>query len=256
MNPVRAKKHLGQHFLTDENIAGKIVNSLGPADRVLEIGPGTGVLTKYLINKADELKLIEIDSESVAWLRTAFPGLSQNIIEADFLKLDLTQIFKDEFSLIGNFPYNISSQIFFRILEHRHLIPEAVGMIQKEVAERLTASPGNKVYGILTVLLGAFYVTEYLFTVNEKVFSPPPKVKSAVIRLQRKADFSLDCDEKLFFRIVKSAFNQRRKTLRNSLRQYTGENPDIAKNDIFNQRPEQLSTAEFVKLTRLISGDR
>ncbi len=253
MDQVRPKKHLGQHFLRDENIARKIVYSLTQKSKVLEIGPGTGVLTKYLKNESDNLKLIEIDSDSVAYLHAAFPEISDHILEADFLKLDLTQLFNGEFSLIGNFPYNISSQIFFRVLEFRRLIPEVVGMIQKEVAERLTAAPGNKTYGILTVLLGAFYEIEYLFTVSEKVFVPPPKVKSAVIRLSRKENVRLDCDEKLFFTVVKTAFNQRRKTLRNSLGTYVKKNPHAAGMEIFGKRPEQLGVAGFAEITRFIS---
>lgn len=254
MDYVRPKKHLGQHFLKDENIARKITSSLNFKKNVVELGPGTGILTKFLIHETNQLTLIEIDRESVEYLKKEFPGISDNIIHTDFLKMNLSASFDHEFSLIGNFPYNISSQIFFKILSYRHLIPEAVGMIQKEVSERLSAPPGNKIYGILTVLLDAFYETEYLFTVSEKVFSPPPKVKSAVIRLRRKTTVTLDCDEDLFFRIVKSAFNQRRKTLRNSLKQYVIEKPEVGNSDIFTRRPEQLSTSEFIELTKLISG--
>lgn len=249
---VAPKKHLGQHFLTDENIARKIVDSLSDANNVLEIGPGTGVLTKHLTGKIQNLKLIEVDRESVDYLKTAFPELSSNIFHRDFLKTDLSEIFDDEFAVIGNFPYNISSQIFFSIIHHRHLVPEVVGMIQKEVAERLAAPPGNKTYGILTVILGAFYNIEYLFTVNEKVFNPPPKVKSAVIRLTRKENYSLDCDEELFAKVVKTAFNQRRKTLRNSLKSIMPADFDKTA-EIFSKRPEQLNLKDFITLTQLIS---
>lgn len=249
---VKPKKHLGQHFLTDENIARKIVDSLPFTKNVLEIGPGTGVLTKYLIHAVDTLKIIEVDRESVHYLHQAFPEIQQNIIESDFLKHDLKDIFDDEFAIIGNFPYNISSQIFFRIIRSRQSIPEVVGMIQKEVAERLAAPPGNKTYGIMTVILGAFYDIEYLFTVSENVFNPPPKVKSAVIRLKRKSNFELACDETLFIQVVKTAFNQRRKTLRNSLKSML--NPGIDNSaEIFSKRPEQLHFTEFVKLTNLLA---
>ncbi|MCF8365782.1 MAG: 16S rRNA (adenine(1518)-N(6)/adenine(1519)-N(6))-dimethyltransferase RsmA [Bacteroidales bacterium] len=249
---VTPKKRLGQHFLTDENIAGKIVGSLLRKEKVLEIGPGTGVLTKYLIKDVDHLMLIEIDGESVEYLREIYPELENRIIHADFLKSDISGLFKDQFSIIGNFPYNISSQIFFRIIENRHLIPEAVGMIQKEVAERLASPPGNKTYGILSVILGAFYDIKYLFTVSENVFHPPPKVKSAVIRLTRKENFNLDCDEQRFVKVVKTGFNQRRKTLRNSLKSMLPENTDTTL-EIFSKRPEQLDLAGFIEITKLIS---
>lgn len=252
MHFVQPKKRLGQHFLKDENIAAKIVDSLTFKSTVLEVGPGTGVLTKYLINTAGNLKLIEIDKESVEYLKMNFPEFFDNIIEADFLKFDLSAIFPDQFAIIGNFPYNISSQIFFKIIEYRRLIPEAVGMIQKEVAERLAAGPGNKTYGILTVLLGAFYDIKYLFTVSEHVFYPPPKVKSAVIRLTRKENFELGCDEKLFFSIVKTAFNQRRKTMRNSLKVFWFEKIDPDKHPVFKKRPEELGFEEFQVLTHLL----
>lgn len=254
MNFVQPKKRLGQHFLKDENIAAKIVDSLTFKSTVLEVGPGTGVLTKYLINATGNLKLIEIDRESVEFLKTSFPEVSDQIIEADFLKFDLSAIFPDQFAIIGNFPYNISSQIFFKIIEYRRLIPEAVGMIQKEVAERLAAGPGNKTYGILTVLLGAFYDIKYLFTVSEHVFYPPPKVKSAVIRLTRKENFELGCDEKLFFSIVKTAFNQRRKTMRNSLKVFWFDKIDPDKYPVFKQRPEELGFEEFKALTHLLQS--
>ncbi|MBE0638510.1 MAG: 16S rRNA (adenine(1518)-N(6)/adenine(1519)-N(6))-dimethyltransferase RsmA [Bacteroidales bacterium] len=254
MNFVQPKKRLGQHFLRDENIAAKIVDSLTTKSQVLEIGPGTGVLTKYLINSTDNLRLIEIDKESVEFLKMNYPEYSDNIIEEDFLKYDLSGIFQDEFAIIGNFPYNISSQIFFKIIEYRSRIPEAVGMVQKEVAERLSAGPGTKTYGILTVLLGAFYNIKYLFTVSEHVFYPPPKVKSAVIRLTRKENFELGCDEKLFFSIVKTAFNQRRKTMRNSLKVFWFEKIDPDLYPIFKKRPEELGLEEFKELTHLLSN--
>ena len=252
MHPVRPKKHLGQHFLKDENIARKIVESLTETSNVLEIGPGTGVLTKYLAEKASNLHLIEIDRESIEYLKHTFPELTEKIISADFLKFDLKNLFAGQFAVIGNFPYNISSQIFFKIIENRALIPEVVGMIQKEVAERLASPPGNKTYGILSVLLGAFYEIKYLFTVPESVFIPPPNVKSAVIRLTRREVFSLDCDEKLFFEVVKTGFNQRRKTLRNSLKRFWFDNIDPDQYPVFKQRPEQLSCAEFVELVKIL----
>lgn len=252
MQPVRPKKRLGQHFLQDENIARKIVSCLNYTANILEVGPGQGVLSKHLVNLTPGLKLIEIDGEAANYLRANQTGIADKVIEADFLKYDLSSLFEGDFSVIGNFPYNISSQIFFRIMEYRQHIPEVVGMIQKEVAERLSASPGNKTYGILTVLLGAFYHIEYLFTVSEHVFHPPPKVKSAVIRLTRKEDYSLDCDEQLFFKVVKAGFNQRRKTLRNSLREFWTGLLDPDDYSVFKQRPEQLDLGAFVGLTKLL----
>jgi 16S rRNA (adenine1518-N6/adenine1519-N6)-dimethyltransferase len=252
MHAVQPKKRLGQHFLKDENIARKIVESLHFRKNVIEIGPGTGVLTKYLLRTIERLHLVEIDEQSVDYLKMTYPELSNHITTGDFLKIHPASIFPVQFAVIGNFPYNISSQIFFKILENKHLIPEAVGMIQKEVAERLSAKPGNKTYGILTILLGAFYDIKYLFTVNEKVFLPPPKVKSAVIRLARKEIFEIDCDEEMFFRVVKASFNQRRKTLRNSLRSFWQDkiNPDDY--PLFKNRPEQLGLEEFIYLTNLL----
>lgn len=248
---VRAKKHLGQHFLKDEPTAVKIADSLTYLDykNVLEIGPGTGVLTKYLIKKDINLKVIEIDWDSVAYLKENFPDLEGNILEADFLKYDIPSIFNGEpFAIIGNFPYNISTQIVFKTLENRELIPEFAGMFQKEVAQRIAASHGNKTYGILSVLAQAFYDITYLFTVDPSVFIPPPKVESGVIRLKRKENYDLPCDEALFFRVVKTAFQQRRKTLRNSLKVF--QLPDNLREDaIFGQRPEQLSTEAFIDLT-------
>ncbi len=253
MSYVRAKKNLGQHFLKDKNIAQKIVDKLcnEGTKNVLEIGPGTGVLTQFLITDPElSLKVIELDSESVGYLSENYPELKGNIIEANFLKFDLPSLFQDEFSVIGNFPYNISSQIFFRILDHRAQIPEVVGMIQKEVAERICSGHGSKTYGILSVLLQAYYEIEYLFTVHENVFLPPPKVKSAVIRMVRKKEIKLDCNEVLFFKVVKTAFNQRRKMLRNSLK---GIN-EIIPDEFATLRPEQMSVKMFIDLTRQLQN--
>lgn len=248
---VRAKKHLGQHFLTDENTAIKISESLGYSGykNVLEIGPGMGVLTKYLLKKDLNLHVVEIDRESVTYLEENYPDLQGKIHQEDFLKYDVKQIFNGEpFAIIGNFPYNISTQIVFKTLENRELIPEFAGMFQKEVAQRIAAPHGNKTYGILSVLAQAFYDIEYLFTVPPSVFNPPPKVESGVIRLSRKENFQLPCEEALFFRVVKTAFQQRRKTLRNSLKIF--QLPDNLREDaIFGQRPEQLSTEQFIDLT-------
>lgn len=251
---VRAKKHLGQHFLTDENIASKIADTLSYKgyDKVLEIGPGMGVLTKYLLEKNSEIHVIEIDTESVEYLESNYLHLRGRIHEKDFLKHDLSEIFRDEqFAIIGNFPYNISTQIVFKVLEMRDQIPEFSGMFQKEVAKRICEKEGNKTYGILSVLTQAFYEAEYLLTVPPKVFNPPPKVDSGVLRLTRKENFTLPCDEKLFFRVVKTAFNQRRKTLRNSLKILNL--PDNLREDaIFGLRPEQLSFQQFIELTQKI----
>ncbi len=271
---VRPKKALGQHFLVDLNIARNIVNALGTDhDVVIEVGAGMGVLTQYLIeNQLDKLQVVEIDSESVEFLKNKFPMLEGHLVHGDFLKQDLSSFRPEpiggaekspaiegdsstalgmtgnDVGVIGNFPYNISSQIFFQILKYRNNVSECVGMIQKEVAERIAAGPGSKTYGILSVLLQAWYDIEYLFTVHENVFNPPPKVKSAVIRLKRNNVKELGCDEKLFVAVVKQAFNQRRKTLRNSLRSLIP--AEIIDNEIFNKRPEQLSVAEFVNLVR------
>jgi 16S rRNA (adenine1518-N6/adenine1519-N6)-dimethyltransferase len=252
---VRPKKSFGQHFLKDQNIARKIVSSLQLTGyrEVLEIGPGTGVLTQYLIeNKGYITKIIEVDDESIKYLNSIFPDLSDRIFHEDFLRFDLNLYFKNPIAIIGNFPYNISSQILFKVLEHRDIVIEVVGMFQKEVAERIASKEGSKTYGILSVFMQAYYNIEYLFTVNENVFYPPPKVKSGVIRLTRNNKEKLDCDEILFRSIVKSAFNQRRKIMRNSLRSFL--NVDIISNDIFLQRPEQLNVNEFVYLTNLIKG--
>ena len=253
MTEVKAKKFLGQHFLTDERIAERIVESLSTeTNHVLEIGPGMGVLTKYLIKK-DELDfhVVEIDRESVAYLHDHYPTL--DVIEGDFLQYDLTSLFHDTFSIIGNFPYNISSQILFKVFDNRDRVSEVVGMFQKEVAERVTAGPGSKTYGILSVLLSAFYNIEYLFTVNENVFNPPPKVKSAVIRLRRNDVKSLECDEKLFVQVVKAGFNQRRKTLRNALRQLNLPLDRISE-ETLAKRAEQLSVAQFIEITKTIES--
>jgi 16S rRNA (adenine1518-N6/adenine1519-N6)-dimethyltransferase len=255
---VRAKKHLGQHFLRDENIAKKIADTLtlqGYKD-VLEIGPGMGVLTKYLLKKDIKTHVIEIDTESVEYLKNNYLNLSDRIYEKDFLKYDLTEIFKDQpFAIIGNFPYNISSQIVFKTLEMRHQIPEFSGMFQKEVAQRICSKEGSKIYGILSVLTQAFYDADYLFTVPPSVFNPPPKVDSGVLLLKRKENFTLPCDEALFFKVVKTGFQQRRKTLRNSLKTFNLSD-NLKANTIFGQRPEQLSVSQFIELTSLIENDQ
>ena len=254
MKSVRAKKHLGQHFLNDLNIAKKIAETVAdtPIENLIEIGPGMGVLTQFLDDHFDKLHLIEIDSESVQYLNEYFPKLQGRIHELDFLKIDLREKFPQQsLGIIGNFPYNISSQIVFKVLENRDQIPFFGGMFQKEVAQRLCEKPGSKTYGILSVLCQLFYDTTYLFTVPPKVFSPPPKVDSGVIRMLRKEDFSLGCDEKLLFKVVKTSFQQRRKTLRNSLKSFQLEK-SLTEDSIFGQRPEQLSGADFVALTQRI----
>jgi len=250
---VRPKKYLGQHFLTDKNIARKITDCLSSDfSTVCELGPGTGILTEALLKKdfIRELHLIEIDNESIDYLRTHFSDDRIKVTEADFLKYELTKISLSPFALIGNFPYNISSQILFKVIENRELIPETVGMIQKEVAERIAAPPGNKTYGILSVLLQAWFDITYCFTVNEDVFFPPPKVKSAVIRLKRNKITRLNCDEVFFVKVVKTAFNQRRKTLRNALKPLTGKDFD---HPLMGQRAEQLSWLQFEELTNHIT---
>ena len=277
---VRAKKSLGQHFLTDLSIAQRIADSLTvplPADAmsasvnanepetdVLEIGPGMGVLTQYLLQRRDiRLKMVEIDRESVDYLLVHFPQVNGALIEGDFLKLDLGTFFKDRFCIIGNFPYNISSQIFFKILDYKDSVPQVVCMIQKEVAERIAEKPGSKTYGILSVLLQAWYDIEYLFTVGEGAFNPPPKVKSAVIRLVRNSRADLGCDEGLFKSVVKTAFNQRRKTMRNSLRPIVsarasremwdeGQTAALLSDPVFDLRPERLGVEDFISLTRML----
>jgi len=256
MESVRAKKFLGQHFLKDLAVAERIADSLQIKNykKVLEIGPGMGVLTQFLLQKPIETFVIEIDRDSVRYLNTHFPALKNNIIEADFLKASLTDLFSEPFAIIGNFPYNISSQIVFKTLENRNLIPEFSGMFQKEVAKRIAAKHGNKTYGILSVLTQAFYDVEYLFDVPPTVFNPPPKVNSGVIRLVRKANASLECDEKLFYTVVKTAFQQRRKTLRNSLKSFHL-SQNLKEDAIFGQRPEQLTVQEFILLTKMITND-
>ncbi len=254
---VRAKKHLGQHFLTDLDIAQRIVDSLSSDyNRVMEIGPGTGVLTQYLVQRPDiDLNLIELDGESVEYLTAHYPELQGRIHFKDFLKLDLKEIFVEPFALIGNFPYNISGPIFFKVFEHRNQIPEVVGMLQKEVAERLAAGPGTKVYGVLSVLLQAFYKIDYLFTVGAHVFNPPPKVQSGVIRLTRNDVEALPCDEALFVKVVKAIFNQRRKAIRNSLKAIPFNKEAIADHEFLTRRPEQMSVNDFIELTSLIQAN-
>jgi 16S rRNA (adenine1518-N6/adenine1519-N6)-dimethyltransferase len=243
---VKPKKRLGQHFLKDEEIAKKIVHSITSSNReVLEIGPGMGVLTKYLLqNEKYTLSVVELDEESVKYLHARYPVLSPRIISCDFLTLPLDELYSDSFTIIGNFPYNISSQILFRLLEYKDKATQLVGMFQKEVAERVVAPPGNKSYGILSVLIQAYFDVEYLFTVDENQFNPPPKVKSAVIRLNRNFDKKLSCNDLFFKKVVKTAFNQRRKTLRNSLKTFTMSN-NLKNDSILNLRPEQLSVLQF-----------
>ena len=255
---VRAKKALGQHFLTDQSIARAIVDALTPSEvrDVLEIGPGMGVLSQYLLGRDDlDLKLVEVDGESVVYLREHFPGIVGKLLQADYLKLDMRKVFPGNYRVIGNFPYNISSQIFFKILDDKDLVPEVVCMIQKEVAERIAEPPGSKTYGILSVLLQAWYDIEYILSVGSGAFCPPPKVQSAVIRLRRNSRTSLDCDEKLFRQVVKTAFNQRRKTLRNALKPLLREGMDTT-DPIFDLRAEKLSVDDFVRLTNLVLHPR
>lgn len=258
MKLVKPKKNLGQHFLTDLSIAKRIADTVDacPEIPVLEIGPGMGVLTQYLVEKPRVVKAVEIDAESVAYLYERFPKLHENILGEDFLQMDLTQIFDGkQFVLTGNYPYDISSQIFFKMLDYKDLIPCCTGMIQREVALRMAAAPGSKTYGILSVLIQAWYDVEYLFTVDENVFNPPPKVKSAVIRMTRNDVTDIGCDEQLFKRVVKTVFNQRRKMLRVSLRQIfnNGKPTDgFYEQDIMTKRPEQLSIPQFVKLTNMV----
>lgn len=254
---VRAKKHLGQHFLTDENIAQKIANTLGfqNYNHVLEIGPGMGVLTKYLIKNKASIIAMDLDSESIAYLNEHYPNSNLTVLEADFLKYDLSSLFpNNQFAITGNFPYNISSQIVFKTLENRNSIPEFTGMFQKEVAQRICEKKGSKTYGILSVLTQAFYDASYLFTVSPNVFNPPPKVDSGVLRLKRKENFELPCNEKLFFKTVKTAFQQRRKTLRNSLKSFNLSDK-LKEDTIFGLRPEQLSVDQFIELTLKLERD-
>lgn len=266
MKSVRPKKQLGQHFLTDQDIARRIADTVDacPALPILEVGPGMGVLTQYLLPKGRPVKVVEIDTESVAYLKENMPQLGENILGDDFLRMPLDQVFGGQpFVLTGNYPYNISSQIFFRMLEYRDLIPCCTGMIQREVAQRMAAGPGSRTYGILSVLLQAWYSVEYLFTVDEHVFCPPPKVKSAVIRLTRNEVSSLPCNEVLFRRVVKTTFNQRRKTLRNNIRPLLAQidneqrekgmlpkdHTEWLAQELFQKRPEQLSVQDFISLT-------
>ncbi|MAB56454.1 MAG: 16S rRNA (adenine(1518)-N(6)/adenine(1519)-N(6))-dimethyltransferase [Aequorivita sp.] len=254
---VRAKKHLGQHFLKDEAIAEKIGDTLTLEGykNVLEIGPGMGVLTKYLIQKNIEVIAMDLDTESIAYLEANYPEKNLKIVEADFLKFDLSQLFgAEQFAITGNFPYNISTQIVFKMLEWKEQIPEFTGMFQKEVAQRICEKEGSKAYGILSVLAQAFYDAEYLFTVPPSVFNPSPKVDSGVLRLRRKENFSLPCDEKMLYKVVKTAFQQRRKTLRNSLKSFNLSDK-IKEDAIFGQRPEQLSVPQFIALTQKLEKD-
>jgi len=254
---VRPKKQLGQHFLNDKGIAQRIVDSLSAddVDAVLEIGPGMGVLTSALSHRfGEKFYAADVDSESVEYLKSSLPQLGDRLLLADFLRLDLGAITKGRLAIIGNFPYNISSQIFFKVLEHRDSVTEVVSMLQREVAQRICEPPGSKAYGILSVLLQAFYDIKYLFTVSEGVFTPPPKVKSAVVKLTRNSTHRLDCDEKMFVRVVKAGFNQRRKTLRNSIK--SGFNGFSGNHPLMDKRPEQLSVLEFVELTNYIASNR
>ncbi|KUL06311.1 MAG: Ribosomal RNA small subunit methyltransferase A [Proteiniphilum sp. 51_7] len=254
MFQVRAKKNLGQHFLKDEAIAHRIAESLDgfPTLPVLEVGPGTGMLTRHLLEQGRDLTVVEIDSESVAYLKEHYPSLEGRILEQDFLRMNLPALYNESFCLIGNYPYNISSQIFFKLLDNRESIPCCTGMIQKEVAERMTASPGSRTYGILSVLLQTWYDIEYLFTVNEQAFIPPPKVKSAVVRLTRNRRKQLGCNEKLFKTVVKTSFNQRRKMLRNSIQSLLSEEHPLPGDPMLTKRPEQLSIEQFEHLTNLL----
>ena len=260
MKQVRPKKNLGQHFLIDLSIAKRIADTVDacPELPVLEVGPGMGVLTQYLMEKPRPVKVVEIDTESVEYLNEHFPRLRENILGEDFLRMNLNKVFDGkQFVLTGNYPYDISSQIFFKMLDNKDLIPCCTGMIQREVAQRMASAPGNKAYGILSVLIQAWYDVEYLFTVDENVFNPPPKVKSAVIRMTRNEVTDLGCDEQLFKRVVKTVFNQRRKMLRVSLRQiFSGRevSPDFYQHEVMTRRPEQLSVAEFVDLTNLVAS--
>ena len=261
MKQVRPKKNLGQHFLTDLNIAKRIADTVDacPEIPVLEVGPGMGVMTQFLVEKPRPFKVVEIDRESVAYLQENFPRLNDNIIGGDFLRMDLREVFDgQQFVLTGNYPYDISSQIFFKMLDNKDLIPCCTGMIQHEVAVRMASQPGNKQYGILSVLIQAWYNVEYLFTVEPGVFNPPPKVQSAVIRMTRNEVTDLGCDEQLFRRVVKATFNQRRKMLRVSLRQiFDSAHPAPAgffEADIMTRRPEQLSIPQFIELTNMVAA--
>ncbi len=261
-SPVRAKKALGQHFLTDETVCERIANTFKEVtSNVLEIGPGTGMLTKYFVGRALDVKVVDLDTESITYLNTHFTltyasKISQTksfkVLEQDVLKMDFKSLFQGSpFSIIGNFPYNISTQIVFKVIENRDLIPEFSGMFQKEVAQRICAGPGSKTYGILSVLTQAYYTAEYVFTVGSEVFNPPPKVDSGVLRLERKVNKELQCDEVLFFKVVKTVFNQRRKTLRNGIKSF-GLSAEVLEDPLFKLRPEQLSVSDFEYITRLV----
>ena len=252
---IRPKKSLGQHFLKDLSVAERIADTISDYKDhpVLEVGPGTGVLTQFLLKKYNDVTVVELDTESVAHLKSHYPELDNKIVEGDFLKMDLAELFPESLAIIGNYPYNISSQIFFKVLDYKDRIPVCSGMVQKEVAERLASKPGKKAYGIISVLLQVWYDIEYLFTVEPEVFDPPPKVRSAVIRMTRNQRTALDCDENLLKTVVKTAFNQRRKTMRNSLKSLLGKENDLFKDPIFDKRPEQLSVEEFITLTNQIA---
>ena len=258
MQKVKAKKSLGQHFLTDENIASRIAESISPGELpagaadwgripIMEVGPGMGILTRYLMETGRPLKAVELDHESVEFLSHLYPGL--DVMERDFLQMDLSKAFDGPFALIGNYPYNISSQIFFKVLEFKECVPVAAGMLQKEVAERICSKPGSKVYGILSVLLQAWYDCEYLFNVEPGVFSPPPKVRSGVLRLTRNSRENLGCDEAMFKTVVKTAFGQRRKQLRNSLSSLIGPGSTLLNDPLLSERPERLSVEQFIDIT-------
>ena len=258
MDSIKPKKFLGQHFLTDLSVAQRIANTVDayPDIPILEVGPGMGVLTQYIIPKQRPFKVVEIDFDSVPYLHEHFPELGDNIIEGDFLKMDLQEVFDGKpFVLTGNYPYNISSQIFFKMVENRNLIPCCTGMIQKEVAERMAASPGGKTYGVLSVLIQTWYDVEYLFTVHENVFNPPPKVKSAVIRLIRNNKETLGCDEQLFRRIVKTVFTMRRKMMRNGMKQILGKDSPMLADPMFTKRPEELSVEDYIELTNRVEAE-
>ena len=260
MHQVRAKKALGQHFLTDLSVAQRIANTVDEyqGTPVLEVGPGMGVLTQFLLQKGHDLKVVELDSESVDYLNAAYPEeLRDRIVAADFLKLDLKEVLGDgQMVIIGNYPYNISSQIFFKVLDYKDQVVCCSGMLQREVAQRIAAGPGSKTYGILSVLLQAWYDIEYLFTVDEHVFNPPPKVKSGVIKLVRNSVTDLGCDERLFKTVVKTSFGMRRKTLRNSMKSLFPAGSPTLENEIFRKRPEQLSVQEFINLTNMVAAEQ
>ena len=258
MFSVRAKKKLGQHFLKDEEIAQRIANTISEfySLPVLEVGPGTGMLTQFLLKNNRDLTVVEIDRESIAYLQQHFPQLEGRILQQDFLKMDFAEHYSGEFCIIGNFPYNISSQIFFKVLDNKNSVPCCAGMIQKEVAERMVAKPGSKTYGILSILMQAWYDIEYLFTVDENAFIPPPKVKSAVIRLTRNNRKQLNCNEKLFKTVVKTSFNQRRKMIRNSIKSLLPSGIVLPESLLLDKRPEQLSIEQFTELTNFIEKNQ